>query len=306
MGGMGSVVPNVDQETGRRRGMDDFFNIAFHEAVTPGGRSQSSTRSPPSRLEDLPDSDRKPSGISLRGANHAKIPDIANQPLNTLLPITRDEVAHSQPYYITQSTVLQLGPDRPPWQEASQKFQTKFLAEFLKDCLSQEVQTICSSYLAGAKAGVKKDRAILAWLQEEVIEPVVWEQAELSLYEELWDAARTLTESEGKPLTKIYKDKEVQGTFIHFLKDHHRKPLTLDEGKSIYSHQWGEILFHLNKIVSRASLMENYAIRRLQEQFITQVAAQVLFEEGVKYMEQEMDEIDQQERIENPPRELRL
>ena len=67
--------------------------------------------------------------------------------------------------------------------------------------------------------------------------------------------------------------------------------------------------------------MENYAIRRLQEQFITQVAAQVLFEEGVKYMEQEMDEIgwrksiqsnillfllDQQERIENPPRELRL
>ena len=37
--------------------------------------------------------------------------------------------------------------------------------------------------------------------------------------------------------------------------------------------------------------MENYAIRRLQEQFITQVAAQVLFDEGVKYMEQEMDEI---------------
>ena len=63
-------------------------------------------RSPPSRLEELPDSDRKPSGISLRGANHAKIPDIANQPLNTLLPITRDEVAHSQPYYITQVEVL--------------------------------------------------------------------------------------------------------------------------------------------------------------------------------------------------------
>ena len=60
--------------------------------------------------------------------------------------------------------------------------------------------------------------------------------------------------------------------------------------------------------------MENYAIRRLQEQFITQViknqiykqvktlhiytfcqkvATQVLFEEGVKYMEQEMEEIGQ-------------
>ena len=52
--------------------------------------------------------------------------------------------------------------------------------------------------------------------------------------------------------------------------------------------------------------MENYAIRRLQEQFIMQIAAQVLFEEGVKYMEQEMEEIDQRERIENPPREIRM
>ena len=51
--------------------------------------------------------------------------------------------------------------------------------------------------------------------------------------------------------------------------------------------------------------MENYAIRRLQEKFIMQIAAQVLFEEGVKYMEQEMEEIDQRERIENPPREIR-
>ena len=52
--------------------------------------------------------------------------------------------------------------------------------------------------------------------------------------------------------------------------------------------------------------MDNYAIRRLQEKFIMQIAAQVLFEEGVKYMEQEMEEIDQRERIENPPREIRM
>ena len=54
------------------------------------------------------------------------------------------------------------------------------------------------------------------------------------------------------------------------------------------------------------SLMENYAIRRLQEKFILQIASQVLFEEAVKYMEQEMEEIDQQERIDNPPREIRM
>ena len=59
-------------------------------------------------------------------------------------------------------------------------------------------------------------------------------------------------------------------------------------------------------MVNNHSLMENYAIRRLQEKFIMQIAAQVLFEEGVKYMEQEMEEIDQRERIENPPREIRM
>jgi len=105
---------------------------------------------------------------------------------------------------------------------------------------------------------------------------------------------------------RTYEESSVDESFIHFLKDHHRKPLTLDEGKSIYSHRWGEVLYHLNKIISRASLMENYAIRRLQEKFIMQIAAQVLFEEGVKYMEQEMEEIDQRERIENPPREIRM
>ena len=52
--------------------------------------------------------------------------------------------------------------------------------------------------------------------------------------------------------------------------------------------------------------MENYAIRRLQEQFILNIAAEVMFEEAVKYMESEMEDIDQRERIENPPREVKI
>ena len=63
-------------------------------------------------------------------------------------------------------------------------------------------------------------------------------------------------------------------------------------------------MYQLNKIIKKASLYENYAIRRLQEQFILNVAAEVMFTEAVKYMEQEMEEIDQQERIDNPPREI--
>ena len=36
------------------------------------------------------------------------------------------------------------------------------------------------------------------------------------------------------------------------------------------------------------------------------MAAQVIFEEGVKYIEQEMEIIDKNKRIENPPRPLSL
>ena len=52
--------------------------------------------------------------------------------------------------------------------------------------------------------------------------------------------------------SRLYERKIPDQSFVHFLKDHHRAALTLDEGKSIYSHKWSEVLFHLNKIISRA------------------------------------------------------
>lgn len=107
---------------------------------------------------------------------------------------------------------------------------------------------------------------------------------------------------------------------LHFLKDHQRQPPSLDQGKSIISHRWGQILLHLHRAISSArysvimpwlcsntgntSLLDNYAVRRLKEKIISQTATQVLFEEGVKYMEQEMEIIDKKKRIDNPPRLL--
>ena len=52
---------------------------------------------------------------SLRGSKHSKIPDIANQPLNTLLPATKDDSPHTHPFYLTRAAVLSIGDDRPPW-----------------------------------------------------------------------------------------------------------------------------------------------------------------------------------------------
>ena len=42
---------------------------------------------------------------SLRGNHHNRVPNIANQPLNTLLPILKDGWNHPDPYYITQNVV---------------------------------------------------------------------------------------------------------------------------------------------------------------------------------------------------------
>ena len=46
-----------------------------------------------------------PTSASLRGAAHNKVPEIANQPLHTLLPILPDGEEHPEPYYITQNVV---------------------------------------------------------------------------------------------------------------------------------------------------------------------------------------------------------
>lgn len=255
----------------------------------------------------------------MRGRHHSKVPDISQQPLNTLLPETKDENPHPRPYYLTQFVQISLKEgELPPWSSVTKQnekklldhwsshssLQNKVLNSIIEDAIYEDVYTICSSYMVAATTKRKKDAIILTWLQEEVIEPTVFDEAELSVYEELWDSARMLTDAEAKPLAQMYQDKPPEESFVHFLRDHHRAPVSLDEGKSIYSHKWSEVLYHLNKIISKASLLENYAIRKLQEQFILNIAAEVMFSEAVKYMEMEIEELDQQERIENPPRDI--
>jgi len=70
------------------------------------------------------------------------------------------------------------------------------------DCLYETITGLCSGYLVAASAREKKDRMLLAWIQEEVIEPTVFDESELSIYEELWDNARMITDKEIEPLAK--------------------------------------------------------------------------------------------------------
>ena len=70
-----------------------------------------STGSPP-QLPSLGTDQNGSNGIDnsqntawLRGSAHPKVPEITNQPLNTMLPILPNGTVHPQPYYITQNVV---------------------------------------------------------------------------------------------------------------------------------------------------------------------------------------------------------
>ena len=58
---------------------------------------------------------------------------------------------------------------------------------------------------------------------------------------------------------------------LKLLRANYTKPLSPEAGQSILTFEWGELLYHLNRLMQRGSLMENYAIRKLQETIITQV-----------------------------------
>ena len=52
------------------------------------------------------------------------------------------------------------------------------------------------------------------------------------------------------------------------------------------------------------SLQDNYAMRRLKEMLLSQVAMGTLFNTARGYLEKEMNDIDIKERIKHPPRKL--
>ena len=58
---------------------------------------------------------------------------------------------------------------------------------------------------------------------------------------------------------------------LNLLREHYTQPLNYELGQSVLNHKWSELLYHTNRYMQRGSLMENYAIRKMQEQIICQV-----------------------------------
>ena len=58
---------------------------------------------------------------------------------------------------------------------------------------------------------------------------------------------------------------------MKILREAYTRPLTSEEGENLTHLEWNKLLFHLNKFMQKGALMDNYAIKKLQELVITQV-----------------------------------
>ena len=95
-------------------------------------------------------------------------------------------------------------------------------------------------------------------------EDIVWEA--------LWDQSRKLKKRQMEELEReMGRKKHVDNHMLSILRDNYTEPLNSHLGASIVNKKWSELLYHTNRYMQRGSLMENYAIRKLQEQIICQV-----------------------------------
>lgn len=260
---------------------------------------------------------------SLRGHSFNRVPDICNQPLHTLLPVVKEGWLPPEPYYITQNVVLKVPDGRPPWADAftsggnfgtssqmlvdmwegNEKFRQQVLNELIKDCIHVEVAGIASATLAEHRAKNHEEAFLHAWLEDKVVTDTVYLATEDIVWEALWDQARKLKKRQMEDLEReMGRKKQVDNHMLSILRDNYTEPLNSHSGASVVNKKWSELLYHTNRYMQRGSLMENYAIRKLQEQIICQIAAKVVLDESVKCVEQELASLDQEFRIDRPPK----
>ena len=87
----------------------------------------------------------------------------------------------------------------------------------------------------------------------------------------LWDQARKLKPREIAALEKEVGDRNPDSHMLTILRENYTRPITRELGQPILNNKWDELVFHTNRYMQRGSLMENYAIVKLQEQIICQV-----------------------------------
>ena len=182
------------------------------------------------------------------------------------------------------------------WQ-TNDNFRQSILDELIKDCIHMEVAGIVSAALVVRKLALKRhfilnerpcpivlqerkarsreDAHINAYLEDQVVTDSVYLATENIVWEALWDQARKLKKRQIEDLEAgLAASSKVDSHMLTILRENYMKPLSADNGgQSLINKKWAELLYHTNRYMQRGSLMDNYAIRKLQEQIIGQVSS---------------------------------
>lgn len=262
---------------------------------------------------------KPPPSASIRGQYHNKVPDIANSPLNTALPQLPDNLQHPKPYFITQNVVFKVSDGVPPWLESFKAYEValsnawmskstlrnRFLDEFIKDSLHEEISIICSEVITERQARHQGEARISKWVNRHVVTDTVYDLVEDLAWEALWDQARKLKKPQVFQLEKSYKKGPADKHMVSVIREHYSRPLNRDTGSSLVNHSWGELVYFTHLHMQRGSLAENYAIQTIQQKIVAQVAANLMLYESIRCMENEQAQMDEYQKIETPPRKVK-
>jgi hypothetical protein len=128
-----------------------------------------------------------------------------------------------------------------------------------------------TNVLQEALARNKEEAQVLSWLENHVVTDVAYEMSESIVWSCLWDDARKISKEGMNDLDKKYGENEFDKGAEKVLRNNTTKPLSSKTGATLMNNKYWELVYNLNKMIERGCLVENYAIRKLQEQIITQV-----------------------------------
>ena len=108
-----------------------------------------------------------------------------------------------------------------------------------------------------------------------MVTEAVYAATEDIVWEALWDQARKLkkrqTDELEHQMSRGGRQQPQDGHMLAILRENYTRPLNAALAASLVNKKWAEVLYHTNRYMQRGSLMENYAIRKMQEQIICQV-----------------------------------
>ena len=116
-----------------------------------------------------------------------------------------------------------------------------------------------------------KEAFLHAWLEDQVVTETVYTATEDIVWEALWDQARKLKKRQADELEREMGRTQPHHHMLAILRENYTRPLNSHLAASLVNKKWAELLYHTNRYMQRGSLMENYAIRKMQEQIICQV-----------------------------------